>query len=101
MRKPIIKKIKKILDNEAEISHVVGRFKEQINPKWVGIKSTGEVGFVVREYDGGDRFSVMIIYNPKGDNAADAFRMVEKEDLTEVVDLEMIRMLYGSEEDKG
>ncbi len=68
---------------------------------WVGIKSTGEVGFVVKEYDNGDRYSVMIVYNPKGDNVADAFRMIEKEDLTEVVDLEMIRMLYGSEEDKG
>ena len=65
---------------------------------WVGIKSTGQVGFVVKEYDNGDRYSVMVIYGTKKDDVADAIKMVEKDDLSLIKDQEMLRLLYGEEE---
>ena len=66
-------------------------------PRWVGIKSTEQVGFVVKELDGGARFWVMVVYGVDKDNIADAFKVVNKHDLTEVKDIDMIKLLYDKE----
>jgi len=77
-----------------------GKFQEKdiFQGIWVGIKSTGQVGFVVKEYDGGARYAIMVIYGTNKDDIADAYRLVEKDNLTLINDTEMIRLLYGQEE---
>lgn len=65
---------------------------------WVGLKGSTMVGFIVREYDNGDRYAVMFVYGTENKTMADTFKLVETQDLVDIENPDMLKLLYAPDE---
>jgi hypothetical protein len=65
---------------------------------WVGVRGSTMVGFIVREYDSGDRYAVMFVYGTEHKTIDETFKLVESNELVDIEDPTMLKLLYANDE---